>query len=150
MPDLPPIRADRIPRTAGFRLSPLDVVILVISTIVTVVAWRTVGDRALIVPFTVLHFFLFCNVFRIHRRKELEWAAVAVVNVTAWACVPDASTWWPVLLQLPLTAMQIAREMRGPWYHGIFAKRINPRLDDYLGFRLPGDALEQTRTTEPP
>ena len=43
----------------------------------------------------------------------------------------------PVLLwQAPVTLWVIVRQMRSPWYHGIFARQINPRLADYLNDTL--------------
>jgi hypothetical protein len=87
-------------------------------------------------PLAVVHFFLFCNVFRIHRTKELVWAAICVVNVSTWAAL-DAFCWFGILaVQLPVTVAVIVLEMRGPWYHGVMARRINARLDDYLMGRL--------------
>lgn len=124
------------PRTWGFRLSAVDAVVLAAAAPLTWLLWRPLGGMALAVPFAVGHFFLFCNVFRIHRAKELVWAAVALANISAWT-IADA-LWWPGVLavQTPLTALLIVREIRGPWYHGIRADRWNPRLEDYLGGRL--------------
>jgi len=124
------------PRTAGFRVSLLDVVVLIAAIPATWLAWSHLGAMAGIIPLVVGHFFLFCNVFRIHRTKELMWAGVCVGNVFAWAAFADC--WWPGILavQLPLTGVMIVWETRGPWYHGVCACRWNPRLDDYLQGRL--------------
>jgi hypothetical protein len=123
-------------RTAGFRLSAVDAGVLAAAGPATWLAWPHLGAMAGVIPLVVGHFFLFCNVFRIHRTKELVWAAVCVVNVFAWAAL--AETWWPGILavQLPVTVAVIALEIRGPWYHGICAARWNPRLADYLAGRL--------------
>lgn len=114
----------------------LDIAVLVAAPLLTWFLWSYIGSMAGIVLMAVGHFFLFCNVFRIHRKKELLWATVCILNVSAWAMC-DA-LWWPGVLgiQTPLTVFLIWREMRGPWYHGIFARRINSYLDDYLEGRI--------------
>lgn len=98
--------------------------------------WQCIGDMAGIVPMAVGHFFLFCNVFRIHRTKELIWAGCFLANVIAWALADQL--WWPgiIAVQSPLTIAVIVWESYGPWYHGIFARRINRRLDAYLEERI--------------
>ena len=83
------------------------------------------------------HFFLFCNVFRIVRRRELIWAGLYVLNVGVWTGF-DRLTWRGVLLcQLPITVALVVADMRAPGYHGVLAKRLNPRLNDYLEGRSP-------------
>jgi len=78
------------------------------------------------------HFFLFCNVFRIIRRRELIWAGLFIFNVGVWAWF-DHLAWPPVVLcQLPITLGLVIADVRGPGYHGVFADRLNPRLSDYL------------------
>ena len=121
-----------MPRTAGFRCSWGDTLVLVASVPATWWLWSSVGPIAGAVPFAVGHFFLFCNVFRIHRRKELLWAGCCLVNVSAWM-LNERCDWALILaVQSPLTVALIAWEMRGPLYHGVWARRINPRLADYL------------------
>ena len=85
-----------------------------------------------VIPLVVGHFFLFCNVFRIHRTKELIWAAICLLNVGTWAITDEV--WWPgiLMIQMPITVILIWTEIQLPRYHGIFARRLNPRLDDYL------------------
>ena len=125
-----------MPRTAGFRCSWNDTLVLAVSVPATWWLWSCVGPIAGVVPFAVGHFFLFCNVFRIHRRKELLWAACCLVNVSAWMSA-ERYDWGLILaMQSPLTVALILWEMRGPHYHGVWARRINPRLDDYLTGRL--------------
>jgi hypothetical protein len=127
-----PERQPHHQRTWGFRLSVVDVVFLALATPATWWAWPQIGAMAGVIPLVVGHFFLFCNVFRIHRTKELLWAGVCLLNVVTWGVTDDV--WWPgiLLIQLPLTVVLIWSETRHPRYHGIFARRLNPRLDDYL------------------
>ena len=123
-------------RTAGFRCSSIDLVVLAACIPATWWLGGNVGPIAGSVPFAAGHFFLFCNVFRIQRAKELLWAAVCLVNVGAWM-LAERFDWWLILAgQSPLTVVLIAWEMRGPHYHGLWARRINRRLDEYLDGRL--------------
>ena len=43
---------------------------------------------------------------------------------------------WIFALQLIVTFALIMNELRSPHYHGVFARRINPRIDDYLADKL--------------
>ena len=119
-------------RTWGFRLSAVDMIVLAVTGPATWWAWAEIGSMSGVIPLVVGHFFLFCNVFRIHRTKELLWAAICLLNVGAWAITDDM--WWPgiLMIQMPITVILIWTETRLPRYHGIFARRLNPRLDDYL------------------
>jgi hypothetical protein len=85
----------------------------------------------LLVPVVLLHFFLFCNVFRVRRSYELTWAVVFVVNLLAWQA-GGAFSWRNVLLvQTPVTLALIAMEMRGGRYHGVGWRWINPKCLEY-------------------
>ena len=123
-------------RQYGFRFSLWDAVVLLVTG--TLSLWVRSKDFPLwwIVPAAVGHFFLFCNVFLVWRSLELIWAAILVVNVASHVATGHPN-WWPALgWQLPVTAVVIALQLRSPWYHGILARRINPRLDDYLNGSL--------------
>ena len=120
------------PRTWGFRLSAVDALVLAATPSLTWAAWDLLAPLGGAIPFAVGHFFLFCNVFRVHRRKELLWAAAALVLWPLCAASPQMAWWWPFAAQAPLTVSVIVWELRGPGYHGILARRINGRLDDYL------------------
>ena len=125
-----------LPRTWGFRLSWLDAAVLALAVPATWLLWPVIGPIAGCIAMALGHFFLFCNVFRIIRWKELVWAAVCVLNVAAWSIVDD--TWWPGILavQTPLTIALIATELRTGRYHGVWARRLNPHLDNWLERRL--------------
>jgi len=120
----------------GFRISIWDMLILVLGFGLT--WWVHSIDFPLWwgVPMALGHFFLFCNVFLVWIKLELLWAAVLVANVGVHVAVGDLG-WWPACgWQLPVTIFVILLQWRSPWYHGIFARRINPCLDDYLGGKL--------------
>jgi hypothetical protein len=76
------------------------------------------------------HFFLFCNVFRVLRRRELIWAAFFVGNVAVWTASGRLGPFNVLACQLPVTVGVIAWEIKAPRYHGIFAEWLNPRLRD--------------------
>lgn len=123
---------NNMPRRHGFRCSPWDTLILLAGGGLT--WWLRTQEIPLwwTVPMVLGHFFLFCNVFLVWRRLELIWAGLFVVNVVAHVALEVLEWWPPVLWQLPVTLVVIAWQMRSPWYHGIFAERINPRLPEYV------------------
>jgi hypothetical protein len=125
------------PRTWGFRFSTSDAAVIAFASICAITLNLVEGPLWWILIVVAGHFFLFCNVFRIRRSYELIWAALFMINVSAWFVFGDFA-WWKILgCQLPLTAAFIFAEMRTPRYHGIFARRVNSRLDNYLaGERL--------------
>ena len=140
-PSQPPFLVNGKPLTCGMRFSVVDAVTLIVGAGVTVWAWAFVPDLALVVPFLLMHFFLFCNVFRVSRRPELIWSGVFIV--TFMFC--SASSYvvnWPAIcaIQLPLMAFLLWRETTKPWYHGIACRKWNANhIDAYLrGERKPG------------
>jgi hypothetical protein len=124
-------------RTWGFRFSLTDALAILAFIIAAGALWRSGNLLWWMLVIAASHFFLFCNVFRIVRSRELLWAGLFIVNVGAWAWL-DLLTWPRVLLcQIPITVGLIFADMRSPGYHGVFAGRINPRLNDYLEGRFP-------------
>ena len=83
---------------------------------------------ALVVLFVVGHFFLFCNVLRMARHRELIWAGVFVslAVCTVEAGVPS----WLQTFAASLAATFVlgALELRSPTYHGVFWRQVNPGL----------------------
>ncbi|NUN51955.1 MAG: hypothetical protein HUU06_04075 [Planctomycetaceae bacterium] len=107
----------------GIRFSVVDGIVLVVGSALTWPLWRFIGPFALLLPVTLVHFFLFCNVFRIRRPAELLWGAVFLVNFSGWA-LSGAFSWWPVLsIQSAVTVAILVVETRHPTYHGIFSRR---------------------------
>jgi hypothetical protein len=120
------------PRTWGFRFSTTDAVAICVFACAATVLRYGASPAWWLLVIAVAHFFLFCNVFRIHRYRELTWAGLYILNVCVWAWF-DRLTWSNILLsQIPVTLALILMDMRAPGYHGIFANRLNRRLDDYL------------------
>jgi len=124
-------------RTWGFRFSFVDAVALA-SFGVTVAALHRFGSSmAWVVAVVAAHFFLFCNIFRVVRRRELIWAGIFVLNVGFWLLLGRLD-WFNVLAcQLPVSAGVIAWEIRATRYHGVLADRLNPALEDYIEGRIP-------------
>ena len=124
-------------RTWGFRFSLTDALAIFAFMSAAGVLWRLGNFLWWMLAIAAGHFFLFCNVFRIVRRRELVWSGLFILNVGVWAWL-DLLTWPCVLLcQLPITVGLVAVDMRSTGYHGVFASRLNPRLNDYLEGRFP-------------
>jgi hypothetical protein len=120
-------------RTYGFRISRSDVVVLLVAGVAAGMLWPINRLCASITLIVVGHFFLFCNVIRLHRKWELLWAAIFVANATVWWGLWADLRVWPVLVtQLPVTIVLIAIQMRSRSYRGIGAQRLNPHLQEAL------------------
>jgi hypothetical protein len=123
-------------KLVGWRFSGADAVALVIFGATAVALRIAEFPMWWIVPFAVLHFFLFCNIFRVRRNLEITCAGLFILNVTGWFLAGRDGWLFPLLSQLPATIAVIAWEMRSPAYHGILAERLNPQLNEYLAARL--------------
>jgi hypothetical protein len=120
-------------RTCGFRLSVSDVAVLVAGAALSRYCWGYLAEYSLFIPFTVGHFFLFCNVFRVRRKPELAWTGIFVLNVAAHSFLADTMNMWSVCgLQAIVTVVLITREVSRPDYHGLLSRKINGHIDDYL------------------
>ena len=98
------------------------------ASLATWLAWPYVGRLSLLLPIVLVHFFLFCNVFRVRRKLELLWAVLFVVNVAVWTAVGDLDCWWVLAIQLPVTVAVIMTEIRSEQYHGVFCRRAGEEL----------------------
>lgn len=112
-------------RKPGFRFSFVDGIAIVVCGAIVWLAYAELGKLAWLPAVVLGHFFLFCNVFRIHRNYELIWAGVFVVNFGIWFLFsPEAAPLeWILISQTPVTIFLILLAVRGPDYHGIFAKQ---------------------------
>jgi len=125
----------------GFRLSIVDVGVLLIGIPTIVWLSRDVPVVAFVVAFALGHFFLFCNVFRISRPPELIWAGV--FTGLASATISSGTPGWAITIALSLavTVAVVLVEMRKPSYHGVGWKKINPGLIDWWKHQSDGRAL---------
>lgn len=114
----------------GFRLSALDVAILLAGATASVYAAGIERWFGVAVAFVVLHFFLFCNVLRMARPLELAWAGLFVV-LSATASFGYLT--WPSVFaaSLLMTVFVAVMQARAPSYHGVGWQRMNPRLPDW-------------------
>jgi hypothetical protein len=126
-----------VSRTWGFRFSLTDAVALIVFGTIIAILHRFGNGLSWIVAIIAGHFFLFCNIFRVVRRRELIWAGIFVLNVSFWLLLGHLD-WFNVLAcQLPVSAGVIAWELKAARYHGIFADRLNARLADYIDGNIP-------------
>lgn len=116
----------------GFRFSWTDGVVLFIAVLTTWSLKAREIELFWIPPMVVGHFFLFCNVFRVRRNYELIWACLFLLNVGFWMSRLSLRWQEPLLCQVPVTLVVIVAEMRSRRYHGIWASRLNPFIEEYL------------------
>ena len=115
----------------GFRLSVFDGVILLAGLIGGLVAGRQAWWAGATVGFVVLHFFLFCNVFRIPRVPELIWAGVFLV-LAGSTILFEVPGWGMTFgLSLVCSSALIWKATRRKDYHGVFWERRNPGLREW-------------------
>jgi hypothetical protein len=126
------MNAPQKPRTHGFRFSILDGLILLGGAGITFWLWNESFPLWWLIPLALGHFFLFCNVFLVWQKLELAWAAAFVLQIAIHLAAGYTDWLSPLLVQTPVTLVVIWLQLRSPWYHGIFAKKWNPNLSDYL------------------
>ena len=112
----------------GFRLSRIDIAVLVVGVMLTAALWSFTWWWGFVVGFVLLHFFLFCNVFRLARPLELVWAGIFVCLASGTVALDIPG--WAITAAVSLCASVcvVAAEMRKPSYHGVGWQRINPGL----------------------
>ena len=112
-------------RTPGFRLGVFDGVFLLLYGVAGWFYSAELPRLSGLATVVVVHFFLFCNVFRIRRSFELIWTGMYLLNVMIFMVTDSFSVFGVVLAQSPVTVILIALEMRSPRYHGVLHRRIN-------------------------
>ncbi len=115
----------------GFRFSLSDATVLLAGVCGSIFFGMKVWYAGFIIAFTVAHFFLFCNVFRIERKPELLWGGLFTTLVIA--TVKFDFPGWPATIALSsgMTIFLLHREMKKPGYHGIGWQKINPQLQSW-------------------
>ena len=115
----------------GFRISSFDAVILIVDSFLIFGVISISKELAFIIGYSIGHFFLFCNVFRISRKSELVWTGVFVA-LSACNILAHIPGWVMVItLTLIVTIIVIGLEMRKKSYCGILWKMINPELEGW-------------------
>jgi len=115
----------------GFRISLVDAIVLIAGTAGSAFLISESAVAAVLLAMPVLHFFLFCNVFRIKRRKELIWATIFVISSALFIVYQMFSPAFLIVVNFLVAVVMIALEMREPDYHGIFWRTINPGLEKW-------------------
>ena len=111
-------------RSRGFRFSWADGVFIVLAAAGTWMLYPVAPTYAWLIPFTVGHFFLFCNVVRMRRSYELFWAALFLVSFALLAFAFPPFSWTRMLiLQLPITALLVTLQIRSPRYRGVLTRQ---------------------------
>lgn len=115
----------------GFRLSTLDMAVLVVGGITSAYAMTIDPWLGIAIAFVVLHFFLFCNVLRMSRSLELIWAAIFAGLAIATVSLNLVS--WPAVFAVSAlaTVIVVVIEARRPSYHGVGWQKLNPRLPEW-------------------
>lgn len=115
----------------GFRLSKLDVAVLVISGVAVAGLWVNTPWLAGIILFVVMHFFLFCNLVRMNRRSELIWAGCFVLLMSISLATDLLPMWSAFVLSAAITVVLVILETRRPDYHGVLWHKFNPSLPSW-------------------
>ena len=121
----------------GFRMSAVDGGVLALGAIAAAAAASIDPSWGLAIGLPVVHFFLFCNVFRISRPLELLWTGVFLI-LAALTVVWGAPGWAAtVVVSVFVACAVVVAEMCKPSYHGVVWQRINPRLREWWEQRGP-------------
>jgi len=119
------------PFQPGFRISAMDIAVLLVGGVGSVLAAEAAWWMGFIVGFAVGHFFLFCNIFRVARPLELAWAALYVVLAGSTIMIDQPG--WQITLGTSLlaTLLVIVMQLRKPSYHGVGWHWMNPELPQW-------------------
>ncbi len=111
----------------GFRFSLRDAIVLALFALATWWLRQPLGDLAILPAMVILHFFLFCNVFRVRTQFELAWGLTFILNAAGWQLAHRFEPWALAASQLGITALVIGAELRSPIYRGILHEQIKRR-----------------------
>lgn len=126
----------------GFRLSKLDVFVLLLGAVACIALAQVDVALSAAVAFLLGHFFLFCNVLRMARLYELVWSGIFVA-LSAGSLLASVPGWGlTFLLSFASTLLLAALQLRRPSYHGVYWRRINPNLPDWWRTNDGGIARE--------
>jgi len=119
----------------GFRLSEMDVGIIMLGVCVSVLLARLDERLGMMVLFVLAHFFLFCNVLRMSRPLELIWAGLFVLlaGSTFYLGFPQWNT--TLVGMLVVTVILAIIQFSLPSYHGVLWRKINPNLKQWWDAR---------------
>ena len=116
----------------GFRLSVIDVFVLLLGLAAVFVYLKSVPQFSAIIFFVVLHFFLFCNLVRMSRLPELLWASLFLMFCLASLRFDLLPFYMVFILSAIFSVLLILFETRKKSYHGIYWQALNPDLRSWF------------------
>ena len=120
----------------GFRLSEMDVGILLLGLCGSVLLARWDERLGLALLFVLAHFFLFCNILRMSRPLELIWAVLFVL-LAGSTFTFGLPTWnYMLIAMLVVTFILAFVQILLPSYHGVLWRKINPKLKQWWDARV--------------
>lgn len=115
----------------GFRLSEIDIGVLLLGILTSVLIARFDESLAVALLFTLGHFFMFCNVLRMGRPLELVWAVLFVLLAGSTILNGFPSWSYTLYAMLAVTAILALVQVLQPSYHGVFWRQLNPNLPQW-------------------
>ena len=115
----------------GFRLSEMDVGILIAVISASVLLARFDERFGMVLLFVLAHFFLFCNVLRMSRSLELLWAALFVLLAGSTFYLSFPLLRYTLSVMLVVTVILSAVQTMQPSYHGVLWRKVNPDLKQW-------------------
>ena len=115
----------------GFRLSEMDVGIVMLGICSSVLLARFDERLGLALLFVLAHFFLFCNVLRMSRPLELIWAVLFVLLAGSTLTFGLPSWNYMLIAMLVITLILAFVQILLPSYHGVLWRKINPNLEQW-------------------
>jgi hypothetical protein len=115
----------------GFRLSEMDVGILILGVCCSVLLARFDERLGMVVVFVLAHFFLFCNVLRMRRLLELIWAMLFVFLAGSTFYFNYPFWHYTLVVMLVVTLILAIVQILQPSYHGVLWQKINPNLKQW-------------------
>ena len=109
-------------------MSAVDVAVLVVGVFVAADVGAVTPWLGVAIAFVIGHFFLFCNVVRMGRPRELAWAGLFVALSAATETVGFPGWLISLSVSFVATIVLIALELQRPDYHGAFWQHVNPGL----------------------
>jgi len=119
----------------GFRLSEMDVGIILLGVCVSVLLGRFDERLGMMVLFVLAHFFLFCNVLRMSRPLELIWAGLFVLLAGSTFTFGQPSWNTTMAAMLGMTLILTFIQCLLPSYHGVLWRKLNPNLEQWWAAR---------------
>lgn len=116
----------------GFRFSMFDAAILIAALLLVFFTHSYGLTYSVLVIFVILHFFLFCNIVRMSRIPELIWASFFLLAFYFHLKLSAITFVQALVSCISVTFILIFLEVIKPSYHGVFWKKLNPKLSEWF------------------